>query len=71
MSGVFKSIEMVGTSSESFEDATRAAVKRASESMRSLEWLEVVEQRGYIDGGDIREYQVKVKLWFKLEGAGE
>ncbi|HEX8319937.1 dodecin [Longimicrobium sp.] len=71
MSGVFKSIEMVGTSSESFEDATRAAVKRAGESMRSLEWLEVVEQRGYISGGDIREYQVKVKLWFKLEGADE
>lgn len=71
MSGVFKSIEMVGTSSQSFEDATRVAVKRAGESMRSLEWLEVVEQRGYISGGDIREYQVKVKLWFKLEGGDE
>jgi flavin-binding protein dodecin len=67
MSGVFKSIEMVGTSSQSFEDAARVAVKRAGESMRDLEWMEVVEQRGYINGGEIREYQVKVKLWFKLE----
>lgn len=67
MSGVFKSIEMVGTSGSSFEDAVRAAVKRAGESMRDLEWMEVVEQRGYIRDGEIHEYQVKVKLWFKLE----
>ncbi|HEY0020715.1 MAG TPA: dodecin [Longimicrobium sp.] len=72
MSGVFKSIEMVGTSGQSFEDAVRGAVKRAGETMRNLEWMEVVEQRGYIKGGEIHEYQVKVKLWFKLEdGAGE
>lgn len=70
MSGVFKSIEMVGTSGSSFEDAVRAAVKRAGESMRDLEWMEVVEQRGYIRGGEIHEYQVKVKLWFKLEEGG-
>ena len=67
MSKVFKSIEMVGVSDTSFEDAVRAAVRRAGESMRDLEWMEVVEQRGYIRGGEINEYQVKVKLWFKLE----
>jgi dodecin len=70
MSGVFKSIEMVGTSGTSFDDAARAAVKRAGESMRDLEWMEVVEQRGYIKGGEIHEFQVKVKLWFKLEDGG-
>ncbi len=70
MSGVFKSIEMVGTSGTSFDDATRAAVRRAGESMRDLEWLEVVEQRGYIKDGEINEFQVKVKLWFKLEENG-
>ena len=68
MSGVFKSIEMVGTSPNSFDDAARVAVKRAAETMRDLEWMEVVEQRGYISGGEINEFQVKVKLWFKLEG---
>ena len=67
MSTVYKSIEMVGVSKESFDDAARAAVKRAGESMRELEWMEVVEQRGYIKGGEVREYQVKLKIWFKLE----
>jgi dodecin len=70
MSGVFKSIEMVGTSGQSFDDAVRRAVKRAGETLRDLEWLEVVEQRGYIKGGEVQEFQVKVKLWFKLEGEG-
>lgn len=64
---VFKSVELVGTSPQSFEEAVRAAVKRAGETMRDLEWLEVVEQRGYIKGGEINEYQVKVRVWFKLE----
>jgi dodecin len=67
MSGVFKSIEMVGTSGQSFEDAVKRAVRRAGETMRDLEWMEVVEQRGYIRGGEVQEFQVKVKMWFKLE----
>jgi flavin-binding protein dodecin len=69
---VYKSLELVGTSPQGFDEAVRAAVKRAGESMRDLEWMEVVEQRGYIKGGEINEYQVKVRVWFKLEdGAGE
>ena len=67
MAHVYKSIEMVGTSESSFDDAVRSAVKRASETMRDLEWLEVTEQRGYVRDGAIHEFQVKVKLWFKLE----
>ncbi|HEV2148985.1 MAG TPA: dodecin [Longimicrobiaceae bacterium] len=65
---VYKSLELVGTSAQSFDDAARVAVKRAGESMRDLEWMEVVEQRGYINGGEINEFQVKVRVWFKLEG---
>lgn len=68
MSGVYKSIEMVGTSPNSFDDAVRAAVRRAGETVRDLEWMEVVEQRGYIAGGEVNDFQVKVKLWFKLDG---
>lgn len=67
MGGVFKSIEMVGVSGQSFDDAARQAVKRAGETIRHLEWMEVVEQRGYIRDGEIREFQVKMKIWFKLE----
>lgn len=70
MPEVYKSIELVGTSSKSFEEAVRTAVKRAGESMRNLQWMEVVEERGYIKGGEIHEYQVKVRVWFELEGDG-
>lgn len=65
---VYKSVELVGTSPQGFDDAVRTAVKRAGETMRDLEWLEVMEQRGYIRGGEVSEYQVKVRIWFKLEG---
>ena len=68
---VYKSLELVGTSPRGFDEAARAAVKRAGESMRDLEWMEVVEQRGYIKGGEINEYQVKVRVWFKLEEGGQ
>lgn len=71
MGGAFKAIEMVGTSEQSFDDAARQAVKRAGETMRELEWMEVLEQRGYIRGGEIREFQVKLKIWFKLEDGAQ
>jgi len=71
MGGAYKAIEMVGTSEQSFDDAARQAVKRAGETMRDLEWMEVLEQRGYIRGGEIREFQVKLKIWFKLEDGAQ
>lgn len=71
MGGAFKAIELVGTSEQSFDDAARSAVKRAGETMRDLEWMEVLEQRGYIRGGEVREFQVKVKIWFKLDESGK
>lgn len=67
MANVFKSIELVGVSGQSFDDAVRTAVRRAGQSMRDLEWLEVMEQRGYIRDGEVHEFQVKVRIWFKLE----
>jgi flavin-binding protein dodecin len=68
MSGAtYKSIDLVGTSAESYADATRAAVRRASETMRGLKWFEVVEQRGHIDGSEVTEFQVRVRVWFSLE----
>ena len=68
MAEVYKSIELVGVSSQSFDEAVRVAVKRASASMRNLQWLEVMEQRAQIAGGEVREFQVKVRIWFALEG---
>jgi flavin-binding protein dodecin len=67
VSQVYKSIELVGASEQGFDEAVRVAVKRASESMRNLQWLEVMDQRAYIKGGNVKEFQVTVRVWFELE----
>jgi flavin-binding protein dodecin len=64
---VHKKIEVVGTSPKSFADAAQNAVARASKSVRDLEWFEVTELRGRISGSRIAEYQVSMKIGFKLE----
>ncbi|MCE9634777.1 MAG: dodecin family protein [Planctomycetes bacterium] len=64
---VHKILEVVGTSKKSFSDAAQTAVARAAESVRGLEWFEVTEQRGRIDGAKIAEFQVTMKIGFKLE----
>ncbi len=65
--GIFKLIELVGTSKESFEDAVNNAVKETAKTVKHLAWLEVVEQRGRITNGEVSEYQVKVKISFKVQ----
>lgn len=62
----YKLIELVGTSSESYADATKNAVQRAGETLRGLGWFEVTELRGLIEDGRISEYQVTLKLGFRL-----
>ena len=63
----YKLIEVVGTSKESFAKAADAAVRKASETMHNLDWFEVVQMRGRIDGGKLAEYQVTVKIGFRLD----
>jgi flavin-binding protein dodecin len=64
---VHKKIEIVGTSPTSFADAAQNAVARAGKSVRNMEWFEVTELRGRIDKKKIGEYQVTLKIGFKLE----
>ena len=64
---VHKKIEVVGTSRQSFADAARIAVARTAKSVRGLEWFEVTELRGRIDGAKVREFQVTLKIGFKIE----
>jgi flavin-binding protein dodecin len=64
---IYKVIEIVGTSTESWEKATSAAVERAAESLRDLRIAEVVEQDVSINGGKVESYRVKLKLSFKYE----
>jgi len=62
--------EIVGTSTESIDDAVRGAVERASRTLRNLDWFEVVGVRGHIEDGRVGHYQVTVKLGFRIEDAG-
>ena len=64
---VYKMTEIVGTSPNSFADATREAVRRAAKNLRNLNWFQVVEERGLIRDGDVAEFQVTIKVGFKLE----
>lgn len=63
----YKLIEIVGTSKESFTRAADNAVAKASESIHNLDWVEVVAMRGRVDGGRLAEYQVTVKIGFRLD----
>jgi flavin-binding protein dodecin len=64
---VYKIIELVGTSTESWEKAARTAVERASQSLRDLRVAEVVELDMQITDGKVEAYRAKVKVSFKFE----
>jgi len=65
---VYKVIELVGTSTDSWEKAPAAAVGRASASLRDLRVAEVVELDMQLEDGQIRAYRARVKVSFKYEG---
>ena len=64
---VYKTTTLVGTSTVSFADATRAAVARAQRTLRNVEWFEVLEERGRVEGETII-FQVTLDIGFRLEG---
>ena len=66
---VYKVIELVGTSTESWEKAAAAAVNQASKSLRDLRIAEVSALDMQLEDGKIKHYRVKVKVSFKFEGA--
>lgn len=65
---VYKIIELVGTSTESWEKAATAAVTKASESLRDLRVAEVTEQDLVIEDGNVTAFRAKVKVSFKYSG---
>lgn len=67
MPGTYKKIEVVGTSPVSFAEAVKSAVKDAAKTVRRMDWFEVVEMRGRIVNGDIGEFQVTLRIGFKLD----
>jgi flavin-binding protein dodecin len=64
---VYKLVEIVGTSPESFAKAVATGVERASETLRHIDWFEVTELRGRVANGKVAQYQVKMKVGFRLE----
>ena len=68
MSGhVYRVTEIVGSSTEGVDAAVRTAVARAAETLHGLDWFEVTEIRGRIADGRIEEYQVGLKVGFRLD----
>ena len=65
---VYKIIELVGTSTESWEKAAKAAVDRASKSLRDLRIAEVAQLDLQLKDGKVEAYRAKVKVSFKYEG---
>jgi len=63
--------EIVGTSTQDVNSAIRNGIKRAAETLRHLDWFEVVEVRGAIVDGEVAHYQVTMKVGFRLEGKDE
>ena len=64
---VYKTIEITGSSTEGVTQAIDRAIAKASESVRGLDWFEVTEIRGHLEGGAVAHYQVTLKVGFKLE----
>jgi len=67
MAGIYKKIEIVGTSPDSFAEAVKNGVKEAARTVRKMSWFEVVEQRGAIKDGKVVEFQVTIRVGFKIE----
>ncbi len=67
MPGTYKKIAIVGTSPVSFAEAVKAAIKDASQTVRHIDWFEVDEMRGRVKDGVVAEFQVTLRIGFKLE----
>jgi flavin-binding protein dodecin len=64
---VYKTIELVGSSTRGVEDAVQKAIAKAAATVRNLRWFEVVDTRGHIENGRVAHWQVTLKVGFTLE----
>jgi dodecin len=63
----YRVTEIVGTSPDGTDQAIRNGISRAAETLRHLDWFEVVSQRGEIEDGEVAHFQVTMKVGFRLE----
>ncbi len=64
---VYKLMEITGSSTISMEDAVQKAVNRSARTVHNMRWFEVTNIRGHIDEGEVRHWQVTVKIGFTLD----
>jgi flavin-binding protein dodecin len=67
----FKLVELVGSSDQSIQQAVRNAIKRASKSLKGISWFEVTQIRGHVTDGDVSQFQVTLKVGFRIMDEGE
>ena len=63
----YRIIEITGSSTEGVQQAIDSGVARANATLRNLDWLEVTQIRGHLDGGQVAHYQVTMKIGFRME----
>ena len=64
---IYKTVEITGSSPDGVTQAIEAAITKASQTLRNLDWFEMVGVRGHIASGGVNHYQVTLKLGFRLE----
>jgi dodecin len=64
---VYSVSEIVGSSTVGIDDAIKVAISRASRTLHNLDWFEVTDMRGHIEDGEIRHFQVTLKVGFRLD----
>jgi flavin-binding protein dodecin len=64
---IYKTIELVGSSTRGMEDAVQKAIAKASETVRNLRWFEIIDTRGHIEQGRVAHWQVTLKIGFTIE----
>ena len=64
---VYKQIEITGSSTESSDEAVRKAIAKAGQSVKRMDWFDVIETRGYIEQSAVKYWQVTIKIGFRIE----
>ena len=63
----YKLIELVGSSSNSTDEAIRNAIQKAAASVKHIDWFQVIETRGHVHDGRVAHFQVTLKVGFRIE----
>ena len=64
---IYKHIRLTGSSTESMEQAVRAALAKAKDSVRNINWFKVIETRGHVVDGEVGHWQVTIEVGFRLD----